>query len=177
MQLNLPNIITLFRLLLVPIYLMVFYSKLESRYLLAMGIYLVAGFSDVLDGHLARSRNLVTKLGTALDPLADKIMAITVLATFASIGRIPMWILIVFIIKELIMIVVSAIFYFNKYKMTIPANIYGKIGTFLLYLTIFSIALKIPYLEIYLIYLTVVVNILAFIIYAKGMIKVIKEKK
>lgn len=174
---NLPNIITLFRLFLVPVYLVVFYSNLESRYLFAMFIYLIAGISDVVDGHIARSRNLVTKLGTVLDPLADKIMAITVLVTFTSTGSIPKWILIIFIAKELTMILVSTIFYFNKYKLSIPANFYGKAGTLLLYLTIFSIALGIPYLESYLIYLTVIVNVLAFIIYSKEMIKSIMSLK
>ena len=101
---KIPNLISIFRLFLIPVFLLVFHSDIENRILYSGLIFLLAGISDILDGYIARKYNLTSKLGAMLDPLADKLMSFAVLISFTTVKLIPLWILIPFLIKELIMI-------------------------------------------------------------------------
>ena len=92
---NIPNILTIFRIVLVPIYLLIFFSDLPNKVLLAGLVFILAGVTDVLDGYIARKNNLITKLGTVLDPFADKLMSFTVLLSFTIAGFIPAWIILI----------------------------------------------------------------------------------
>ncbi len=76
---NLPNKITLARICLIPVFVAVFYCGLLSRwcFLAAAAVFLLAAATDALDGHIARSRGLVTDLGKFLDPIADKVLVST----------------------------------------------------------------------------------------------------
>ena len=73
---NLPNRITLSRIFMIPVFVAVFYlgELWIYNYLIAAGVFMIAGFTDAIDGHIARSRNLVTDLGKFLDPIADKVL-------------------------------------------------------------------------------------------------------
>lgn len=78
MKLNLPTKITLVRLFLIPVFIAVFFIEaLSYRYVFAAGIFVLAAVTDAIDGHIARSRNLVTTLGKFLDPIADKVLIST----------------------------------------------------------------------------------------------------
>ncbi|TJX67921.1 CDP-alcohol phosphatidyltransferase family protein [Soehngenia saccharolytica] len=165
---TLPNIITFFRLLLIPVYLLVYYSNLENRIIIAGAIFFLAGISDVLDGYIARKYNKSSKLGTVLDPFADKLMAFAVLISFYSDGLMPLWILIPIFIKELVMILGGTKLFVKNDSSVIPSNKYGKAATFLLYLSVFLIIIKAPhYIVIFSLILTLVTNILAFYNYLK----------
>lgn len=165
---TLPNIITFFRLLLVPIYLLVYYSNLKNRIVVAGIIFFLAGISDVLDGYIARKYNKSSKLGTVLDPFADKLMAFAVIISFYSDGLMPLWILIPIFVKELVMILGGTKLLFKHDNSVIPSNKFGKIATFLLYLSVFLIIVKVPHYIIMLsLILTLVANLLAFYNYLK----------
>lgn len=165
---NVPNMITIFRIILIPIFLLVFHSDLENRILYSGLIFLLSGISDVLDGYIARKFDMGTELGAVLDPFADKLMSFAVLISFAIGGFIPYWIIVLILLKESIMIIGGAILYFRKENIVIPSNISGKAATFALYTSILSIALKFPAnLSNTLLIMTVVLNILAFINYLK----------
>ena len=90
---NLPNKLTLMRVLLIPVFLVFFLIPgIPCHYLLAMIVFIAASITDALDGHLARKHNLVTNFGKFLDPLADKVLVMTALACFVDnqmIGVIP----------------------------------------------------------------------------------------
>ena len=165
---NIPNLLTILRIVLVPIYLLVFFSNLKNRFLLAGLIFILAGISDVLDGKIARKYNLITKLGIVLDPIADKMMMFAVLISYTIEKMIPSWILIAIGVKEIVMILGGGILYRYKGKQVIPSNVYGKIATVSFYAAtlsmIFNISTKLS--EILFI-VTVVLNILAFINYFK----------
>ena len=75
---NIPNLLSIFRMCLVPVFVVVFFSDSSHAYAYAAFVYALAGFTDILDGIIARKFNLITKLGKILDPLADKMMTITV---------------------------------------------------------------------------------------------------
>ncbi len=165
---NIPNLITIFRMALIPVFLYVFNSSNLDRILYSGIIFVIAGISDVLDGYIARKYNMQSKLGTVLDPLADKLMSFTVLISFTIDGLIPIWILIPMIIKEIVMIVGGINLYFMKEKSVIPSNKFGKVATFSLYAAIVSIVVKFSsYISLLLLFVTVTLNLIAFFSYFK----------
>ena len=98
---NLPNIITMGRVLLVPFVLMLIDNYNPLRTFLAGLLYMGAAAGDWLDGYLARSRNQVSVLGKFLDPLADKLIVTAVLVTMVALGRAPAWLVVVLIARDL----------------------------------------------------------------------------
>lgn len=126
---NLPNLLTLSRFALVPIYLLVFYF---DHKVIAFFIVMLAGLTDILDGYLARKRGQITQIGVMLDPLADKTMMIAVIVSLLLSKMIPWQAAIAMFIRDLGMIVGSAIFHFRG-KQTVPANAMGKLTTVLFY--------------------------------------------
>ncbi len=126
---HLPNILTIIRLFLVPLFAVVFFSDSANAHNYALAIFLLAGATDVLDGKIARKYNLITKVGTVLDPLADKLMLLTALTCLTIDGTLPIWVLAIVIAKECYMILTGLYMYFKKTKMVIPSNIFGKAAT------------------------------------------------
>src|SRR5574344_1421738 len=99
---NLPNKLTLFRVILILpfcFFLMTDYVGEASKWI-ALGIFIVASLTDLLDGKIARKYNLVTNFGKFMDPLADKLLVCAALICLG--GRIPQWIIVVIISRELI---------------------------------------------------------------------------
>lgn len=131
---NLPNKITLCRIILVPFMLLVPLFGIEATVLgikvenlIILAIFLIASFTDFLDGYLARKNNLVTNFGKFLDPIADKLLVITALIMLVSVGKTPTWIPVVIIAREFI---VSGIRMLAAGEgNVIAASILGKIKT------------------------------------------------
>lgn len=124
-----PNILTLIRLALIPVFIWVFFSQMEHSRYWALGIYALASFTDFVDGQVARKFDVVSELGKVLDPLADKLLQITVVVSFFFSGDIPWYIPAIVLIKEAFMIVMGLILYNKKTRVVIPANYYGKTAT------------------------------------------------
>lgn len=163
---NLANMITIFRILLIPIYLAIFYSGSDNFILFSGLIFILAGISDVLDGYVARKYDMITDLGSVLDPVADKLMMFAILISFVSKGIIPTWILLALGIKEVIMIVGGGILYLFKGKKVLPSDKYGKFATVSFYAATLSIVFKLPeIISTSLFVITVILNIIAFINY------------
>lgn len=102
---SIPNIISIFRILLIPLFIYTFVTGTgDGRIIYPIIIFIISGISDVLDGYIARTYHMETKLGAVLDPLADKLMLITALICFAVYDYIPYWIVILVALKELFMI-------------------------------------------------------------------------
>lgn len=163
---NIPNMLTILRIILVPTYLLIFFSEMENRILIAGLVFIFAGISDVLDGHIARKYNLQTKLGTVLDPFADKMMIFAILISFTVSNYIPSWILIAIGLKEILLILGGAVLYFSKTKQVMSSNKYGKTATALFYAATLSIVFKFPPKFSRILFLvTVVSNLLALLNY------------
>lgn len=163
---NIPNLLTILRMFLVPIYLFVFFSNMENKLLISGLIFILAGITDLLDGNIARKYNLVTKLGTVLDPIADKMMIFAVLISFTSAGYIPIWIIIAMGIKELLLILGGGILYLFKGKQVLPSNKYGKLATASFYAATISVIIGLGEIASQgLFIITVALNILAFVNY------------
>jgi CDP-diacylglycerol--glycerol-3-phosphate 3-phosphatidyltransferase len=100
-QLNWPNTLTLIRIFLVPV-LLVFLMSPKGWYpMIAAVIFLVAAFTDWLDGHLARSMNQITRLGQFLDPIADKLLVTAVLIALVERQQVPAWVVAVILCREI----------------------------------------------------------------------------
>ena len=97
---SIPNLLSLLRLVLVPVFAVVFFQPAPDAHRWAVLIYLTAFLTDVADGWIARHFNQITKLGRILDPLADKLMTFTVIICITADGIIPLWAVVVFFLKR-----------------------------------------------------------------------------
>lgn len=99
---NLPNILTLGRILLIPLFVWLLYAADPFSSLMAAVVFAVASITDVVDGYLARRWNLITVVGKFMDPLADKLIAMAALVMMVRLGRIDSWVVIVLLAREFI---------------------------------------------------------------------------
>lgn len=169
---NIPNLLTLFRLFLVPVFILTFFSRLQNSFSFSIIIFLVAGFTDVLDGFIARKYNLITKWGILFDPFADKLMLITVLGCLVIKDIIPLWILLVIAGKELFMITAGTVLLNND--VVIPSNIVGKASTLLFYISILLLDFN-KVLGIYFLYIAVGSAVLALLNYLNAYYRGLKS--
>lgn len=175
---NPPNLISIFRILLIGVYLYYFYGKGPNDRTISMGIVLLAGFSDWLDGWIARRWGLTSKVGAALDPLADKLMSTVVFLTFVHAKYIPLWFFIGMLIKELIMIAGGIWLYFSGRHASIPSNIFGKVATGVFYLAILLLLFPVPEVTVWFVFLLVLLlNWLALISYFQRTRIMLQEEK
>ena len=99
-MLNLPNILTILRILLVPVLVVVLLTKFDGREIVGLAVFLFAALTDVLDGIIARRQKLVTRLGKLLDPAADKILTSAAFISLVEMGRAAAWIVVVIVARE-----------------------------------------------------------------------------
>ena len=97
---NLPNKLTMLRILLIPVFMVVLYWDFPGATWVAVAIFIVASFTDLLDGKIARKYNLVTDFGKFADPLADKMLVTAALLWFVEIGQMPAWALLIVLVRE-----------------------------------------------------------------------------
>ena len=99
---NLPNKLTMLRILLIPVFMVVLYWDFPGATWVAVAIFIVASFTDLLDGKIARKYNLVTNFGKFMDPLADKLLVCTALICLTSMNRLNVIVVLVIIAREFI---------------------------------------------------------------------------
>ena len=97
---NLPNKLTMLRIILTPIFMAVLYWGFPGADYAALAIFIVASLTDMLDGKIARKYNLVTDFGKFADPLADKILVVAAMLWFVEAGRMPAWMVMIVITRE-----------------------------------------------------------------------------
>lgn len=100
MQWNTANKLTMLRVILIPVYLVLWYLDMETSAYWALGVFVLASVTDFLDGYVARHYNQVTTFGKFMDPLADKILVITAMIWFVSTGLLPVWALVIVVARE-----------------------------------------------------------------------------
>ncbi len=123
---NLPNLLTLTRILLLPFFAA---ALIYNEYNYALMIFAAASITDYFDGLVARLRNQVTYFGTILDPVADKFFLFTSFILMTTNGLIPKWITVIVISKDLIVITGSIIVYFVTDQLKVESNFLGKISS------------------------------------------------
>ncbi len=175
---NLPNYITIFRLILVFVFIFLFSSDIDNKSLYCVITFLVAGLSDVLDGFLARKFKIESNFGKLMDPLADKLMQITVAVCIASMEHSLSWVPVFLILKELVMILGAAKL-LKKDKIVVQANFFGKLASviyFLVFLVIMIFENIDPLIKQGLCISFVIVSILAFVNYINAYYKKVKPQ-
>lgn len=128
---HVPNILTILRFVLIPFAV---YYMINDQYTMAITIICISGLTDVLDGAIARKFNFITNFGKLIDPLADKITQLSLLGTLVLKNLVPLWILIIVLLKEATM-VAGASFLYGK-ELVVSSKWYGKAATVLFYLAI-----------------------------------------
>jgi CDP-diacylglycerol--glycerol-3-phosphate 3-phosphatidyltransferase len=137
---NLPNMITIFRIMLIPVlFMLLIFSPGKLQSFFAGLVFSVASISDCVDGYLARRMNLVTDFGKFLDPLADKLLVGVALIMMIPLGRVPLWIVVAILGRE-VMVTLLRVISLKKGNTVIEASMTGK------YKTGFQIAAIIPLL-------------------------------
>ncbi len=124
---NLPNFLTLLRILLVPVLVVALLDATPNGDLLAAVVFAVASVTDAIDGWLARSRGSITTFGKLMDPLADKLLIIAALVSLVSLNRLDAWVAMVILARELVVTVLRL--GASQYGVVAGANPLGKIKT------------------------------------------------
>ena len=126
-MLNTPNLLTLFRILLVPLLVVVLLTKFEGKEFVGLAVFLLASLTDFLDGYIARRHQKITRLGQLLDPAADKILTSAAFISLVELGVAPAWMVVAIIAREF---AVSALRSFAAAEgVVIPAGLWGKVKT------------------------------------------------
>jgi cardiolipin synthase len=172
---NIPNALTIFRLLLIPGFVYYYFSQMEYGIRIAIVLFVVAGFTDMLDGIIARRYNLITRLGIVLDPLADKLMLLTVLICITLKNQVPFWIIVVVAIKETLLIM-GAISLFNDHDIVVPANSFGKLSTIAFYIAILAVTFDVKYSQV-LLDAFVLITIVALVVYVNSYINIRRQNR
>jgi CDP-diacylglycerol---glycerol-3-phosphate 3-phosphatidyltransferase len=125
--LNLPNFLTVVRILLVPVLIVALLEKTSDGDLLAAIVFAVASVTDAIDGYLARSRNAVTTFGKLMDPIADKLLIVAALIALVSLNRLAAWVAMVIIAREFAVTVLRGAV--GSQGQVISASSLGKLKT------------------------------------------------
>jgi len=130
-QFNLANVITISRILLIPVFLVLLLSGIPEPYgdIAAAAVFILAAATDKLDGYVARRNKQITTLGQFLDPLADKLLIAAALIALVSQGRIAAWVAMLIIGREIAVSVLRIVGV--SQGVSIPADRYGKLKTVL----------------------------------------------
>ena len=123
----LPNIITIFRIILVPFFIYCIIGDFENSKLYAAIIFCVASISDFLDGKIARKYGIITRFGTFMDPLADKILVLSAFFTFVFLEYIPLWMVIVIVMRDFFITVLRV--FMERNGITMATSKVGKMKT------------------------------------------------
>ncbi len=178
-SINIPNTLSVLRILLVPVFA-VMYLRAESAegYLNAASVLAISGITDMLDGQIARKCGMITDLGKLLDPLADKLTQGTVCVCMAIKHPSLALILAALIIKE-VLIFAGGIFVYKRKDFVVTSNIFGKIYTavfFVVMTAIVAFPQTEPVLK-YLLFALLICNIYTFIKYVGDFININKKPK
>lgn len=176
---NLPNKITIFRVSMIPLFLvLLLVPNIPFGNYLALIVFVVACLSDALDGHIARKYNLVTNFGKFMDPLADKLLVCSALICFVELGSVPAWIVIIIIAREFIISGFRLVASDNG--LVIAASYWGKFKTAsqMIMCILFIANINHPFfnvLEQIFLYLALILTVISLIDYLAKNIHVLKD--
>ena len=170
--LNVPNALTILRFVLMPFFVWQFFKGNTTT---AFVIYVIVQLTDMLDGFIARRCHLVTNFGKLMDPLADKLMLLTVLICFGVDGRVSWWIIALVLVKEASLVVGGAVALHRG--IVVHAKHIGKGATVVFALAIVSSFLSWNPVDVWLMYAAVALTLSALVFYAVDMLGPLRAAK
>jgi len=135
---NIPNAITLCRIVLVPLLIR---FLLQGHYRGALWIFLAAGVSDALDGYIAKRFDMCTRLGSFLDPLADKLLLLSSVIILARSGSLPLWLAVTIVARDVVIVGGAGAYYLRSGNLEMAPSLPGKLNTFIQICLVFSLIL------------------------------------
>ena len=190
MKMNLPNMLIIFRILMIPVFLFFFFAAgpAEIFRMAAMVVFIVAAITDLLDGYLARKWDVVSNFGALMDPLADKMLVSAALIALAYRQELAAWVVILIICREF-WVTSLRMLALEQGKKVIAASMWGKIKTVLQIITLSSLMgglasgeylgqFFVPVgstLAVILVYLTVFATLISAVEYTKNNRDVLKS--
>ena len=182
MSMNLPNKLTILRVILIPFFVFFMLAPFFEDYgnYIAVAIFIIASFTDFLDGYLARRDNLVTNFGKFMDPLADKLLVCTALICLVETDQLPAWVVIIIIAREFIISGFRLIASDNG--IVIAASYWGKFKTVSQMLMVIVLILNIDHivfsvLGTVLMWIAVALTVISLVDYIVKNKDVLKEQK
>ena len=127
-MLNIPNMLTLTRIILVPVFIVALF---QGYCKVSLCIFLFAGVTDALDGFIARRFNMCTRLGAVLDPLADKLLVVSSMLAFGWLGRLPIWLVATVIVRDMLIICGALAYFFLTGELEMEPSGLSKGNTFI----------------------------------------------
>ncbi len=172
--LNVPNVLTLLRILLVPVLVVALLDQTSSSWLAAT-VFAIASLTDAIDGYIARARRQITTFGKLMDPVADKLLIIAALVVLVSQARVPAWIVMVIIAREFAVTVTRMAA--TGQGVVISANWWGKAKTMVQVAAIFfAIGFRPTPIGVdLLLYAAVVITVVSGIDYFFGLRRLMRE--
>ena len=176
---NIPNILSIVRLLMVPVIIALFFIGEINQYNMAiLALLVLSGLTDFLDGYIARKYGLTTELGKILDPLADKVTQAATCICMFVVDLLPLWMAVFLVLKEFIMLLGGAVM-LKKYGRVIKSNIMGKLATFAFYvmfvLILAGAGVMSEYVKMALVLVPIILTLAAFCGYAREFYLVVKQ--
>jgi CDP-diacylglycerol--glycerol-3-phosphate 3-phosphatidyltransferase len=175
--LNLPNLLTLLRILAAPVVVVALLGETPNGDALAAGVFALAALTDGLDGYFARSRDAVTTFGKLMDPVADKLLIAAALVSLVSLDRLAAWVAMVIIAREFAVTVMRAIA--AERGIVIAASWMGKVKTVLQIAAVFALIAANPapvWVDV-LVYAAVAVTVISGADYFFGLRRRIEEER
>ena len=176
-ELNLPNVLTLLRILLVPVLVAALVQEGGGGDALAAVVFTLASFTDALDGWIARRQKSVSTFGKLMDPLADKLLVTAALVSLVELGRLSAWVAMVIIAREFAVTGLRQLA--MEHGEVIPASIWGKVKTVTQVAMVLALILVSgsPLWVDVLVWVTVVITILSGADYFFGFRSLIQERQ
>ena len=179
MQMNLPNKLTILRVLMIPFFVLFMLWDITGAAdkWIAAAIFIVASLTDMLDGKIARKYNLVTNFGKFMDPLADKLLVSAAMICLVEMGRLPAWVVIVIISREFIISGFRLIASDNG--VVIAASYWGKFKTVfqmaMIIVLIFDFGGFFGIIEMVLIWISLILTVVSLVDYIVKNVGVLKD--
>jgi CDP-diacylglycerol--glycerol-3-phosphate 3-phosphatidyltransferase len=169
--LNLPNLLTVLRIMLVPVLVVALLGNTPAGDVLAAVVFALASLTDFVDGYLARARDSITTFGKLMDPLADKLLIVAALISLVSLHRLAAWVAMVIITRELAVTVLRLAA--TQAGVVLAASMFGKVKTCLQIAAILAVIAVhgSPLWVSVLLYAAVLVTVLSGLDYFFGMRK------
>jgi CDP-diacylglycerol--glycerol-3-phosphate 3-phosphatidyltransferase len=174
-NLNIPNALTVARILLVPVLVVALLDQSGEGDVLAAVVFAAASLTDAMDGYIARARNSITDFGKLMDPIADKLLVIAALFALVELDRVAAWVAMVIVAREFAVTVTRM--YATQQGIVIAANYWGKAKTIVQVVAIFCLIAFFPaplWVDL-LVYLAVAITIISGIDYFFGLRKLMRE--